>query len=116
MSPRGAPLTQGFVRELAAGPGCLIVCGRFEGVETALGRLYAAARLYVNFFQPSMKLKEKRREGTHVRRSYTPAQTPFERLCATTLVAVTANDKAGTKSTTGSRFSKSTPLAAMILL
>ena len=33
MSPRGQPLTQGFVRELAAGPGCLIVCGRFEGVD-----------------------------------------------------------------------------------
>jgi tRNA (guanine37-N1)-methyltransferase len=33
MSPRGVPLTQGLVRELAAGPGCLIVCGRFEGVD-----------------------------------------------------------------------------------
>lgn len=33
MSPRGQPLTQGFVRELAQGPGCLIVCGRFEGVD-----------------------------------------------------------------------------------
>jgi tRNA (guanine37-N1)-methyltransferase len=33
MSPRGAPLTQGLVRELAAGAGCLIVCGRFEGVD-----------------------------------------------------------------------------------
>lgn len=33
MSPRGVPLTQRLVRELAAGPGCLIVCGRFEGVD-----------------------------------------------------------------------------------
>ena len=33
MSPRGAPLTQGLVRELVAGAGCLIVCGRFEGVD-----------------------------------------------------------------------------------
>ncbi len=33
MSPRGRPLTQDFVRELAAGPGCLIICGRFEGVD-----------------------------------------------------------------------------------
>ena len=33
MSPRGTPLTQARVRELAAGPGCLIVCGRFEGVD-----------------------------------------------------------------------------------
>jgi tRNA (guanine37-N1)-methyltransferase len=33
MSPRGEPLTQGLVRELSQGPGCLIVCGRFEGVD-----------------------------------------------------------------------------------
>ena len=33
MSPRGKPLTQGRVRELAAGPGAIIVCGRFEGVD-----------------------------------------------------------------------------------
>ena len=33
MSPRGAPLTQARVRELAAGSGALIVCGRFEGVD-----------------------------------------------------------------------------------
>lgn len=33
MSPRGEPLTQGLVKELALGPGCLIVCGRFEGVD-----------------------------------------------------------------------------------
>lgn len=33
MSPRGEPLTQPLVAELAAGPGCLIVCGRFEGVD-----------------------------------------------------------------------------------
>ena len=33
MSPRGRPLTQSRIRELAAGPGPLIVCGRFEGVD-----------------------------------------------------------------------------------
>jgi tRNA (guanine37-N1)-methyltransferase len=33
MSPRGRPLTQSQVRELAAGPGPLVVCGRFEGVD-----------------------------------------------------------------------------------
>ena len=33
MSPRGAPLTQGRARDLALGPGVLIVCGRFEGVD-----------------------------------------------------------------------------------
>ena len=33
MSPRGRPLTQSRVAELAGGPGPLIVCGRFEGVD-----------------------------------------------------------------------------------
>jgi len=33
MSPRGQPLTQSRVAELAAGPGPLIVCGRFEGID-----------------------------------------------------------------------------------
>src|SRR5436305_7135232 len=33
MSPRGRPLTQSRVMELASGPGPLIVCGRFEGVD-----------------------------------------------------------------------------------
>jgi len=33
MSPRGAPLTQARVRELAHGPGIVAVCGRFEGVD-----------------------------------------------------------------------------------
>ena len=33
MSPRGRPLTQSGVMELAAGPGPLIVCGRFEGID-----------------------------------------------------------------------------------
>jgi tRNA (guanine37-N1)-methyltransferase len=42
MSPRGLPLSQGFVRDLAGGPGCLIVCGRFEGVDE---RVIAARRL-----------------------------------------------------------------------
>lgn len=36
MSPRGKPLTQERVRMLAAGPGAVIVCGRFEGVDQRL--------------------------------------------------------------------------------
>ena len=31
LSPRGAPLTQARVRDLAAGPGAILLCGRFEG-------------------------------------------------------------------------------------
>jgi tRNA (guanine37-N1)-methyltransferase len=33
LSPRGRPLDQARVRELAAGPGTTLVCGRFEGVD-----------------------------------------------------------------------------------
>jgi len=33
MSPRGTPLTQARVRELALGPGAVIICGRFEGID-----------------------------------------------------------------------------------
>jgi tRNA (guanine37-N1)-methyltransferase len=33
MTPRGKPLTQSRVRELSDGPGVIIVCGRFEGVD-----------------------------------------------------------------------------------
>jgi tRNA (guanine37-N1)-methyltransferase len=36
MSPRGAPLTQQRVKALAAGPGAVILCGRFEGVDERL--------------------------------------------------------------------------------
>ena len=42
LSPRGAPLTQSHVRELAQGPGALLVCGRFEGVDE---RIVEARRL-----------------------------------------------------------------------
>ena len=33
MSPRGTPLTQGFVHGPGGGPRRLIVCGRFEGID-----------------------------------------------------------------------------------
>ena len=33
MTPRGAPLTQARVRQLSAGPGVIILCGRFEGFD-----------------------------------------------------------------------------------
>src|ERR1700682_3165812 len=58
--------------------------GRFDGIETAqvMARLYAAARLHVNFFQPSFKLKEKRREGAKVIKRYHAPATPYARALA----------------------------------
>ncbi|MET4235976.1 hypothetical protein ACVWXN_007149 [Bradyrhizobium sp. i1.4.4] len=63
--------------------------GRFDGIETArvMGRLYAVARLYVNLFQPSFKLKEKRREGAKVIKRYHLPSTPYERALAYPKVA-----------------------------
>jgi tRNA (guanine37-N1)-methyltransferase len=39
MTPRGRPLTQARVRQLAAGPGVIVLCGRFEGFDE---RIFAA--------------------------------------------------------------------------
>src|SRR4051794_27067433 len=36
MTPRGTPLTQARVEALAQGPGAVVVCGRFEGVDDRL--------------------------------------------------------------------------------
>ena len=57
---------------------------RFEGLEAAaaLARLYAAMRLFVNFFQPSFKLAAKARDGARVRKRYHPPATPCQRLLA----------------------------------
>ena len=62
----------------------LVGYGRFDGAETArvMARLYAAARLHVNFFQPSFKLREKRREGAKVIKRYHAPATPYERALA----------------------------------
>jgi Integrase core domain len=62
----------------------LIGYRRLEGIATAqsLARLYAASRLFVNFFQPSFKLAEKTRNGARVHKRYHPPQTPCERLLA----------------------------------
>lgn len=60
----------------------LVGYDRFEG-ESAyrqLAELYRATRLYVNFFQPSLKLKQKQRTGGHVQRTYAPAKTPFQQV------------------------------------
>lgn len=62
---------------------------RFEGLRAykQLLELYRALRLYINFFQPSMKLREKRRENSRVHRTHEPAQTPFQRLSASKVLS-----------------------------
>jgi hypothetical protein len=51
-----------------------------EHAYRQLTELYRALRLYVNCFQPSMKLLSKQREGKKVRYIYDPAKTPLQRL------------------------------------
>jgi cell fate (sporulation/competence/biofilm development) regulator YlbF (YheA/YmcA/DUF963 family) len=53
-----------------------------EAAYRQLTELYRALRLYVNVFQPSMKLQRKQRAGSHVHRTYDAAQTPLQRLSA----------------------------------
>jgi hypothetical protein len=45
-----------------------------------LNRIYALLRLYINFFQPVMKLMGKTRHGSKVRKVYDTAKTPYQRL------------------------------------
>jgi hypothetical protein len=64
----------------------MIGYARYEGLTAAhcFVRLYAALRLYVNFFQPSFKLLEKRRVGARVTKRYSRPATPCERLMLST--------------------------------
>lgn len=60
----------------------LIGYGRLQGLTAtaALRRVYECSRLYINFFQPSFKLKCKQREGARVHKTYYPPETPYRRL------------------------------------
>ncbi|MEP6496295.1 MAG: transposase, partial [bacterium] len=69
--------------------------GRLEGVAatTALGELHDVVRLYVNFFQPSFKLKSKIREGAKVTKKYYLPATPYERLLANDRVTIAGKEQ-----------------------
>jgi hypothetical protein len=62
----------------------LVGYGRLSGAAAtkALAQLYASSRLYINFFQPSFKLKSKTRDGARVHKVYFTPATPCERLLA----------------------------------
>ena len=57
---------------------------RLQGIAAAdsLARHYAALRLFVNFFQPSFKLLEKKRHGSRVIKQYEAPTTPCSQLLA----------------------------------
>jgi hypothetical protein len=68
---------------------------RLEGLAAAqaLNRLYSSSRLFVNFFQPSFKLAEKRREGARVSKRYHSPQTPAARLLSLSNVTEEVKNK-----------------------
>src|SRR6266705_1057602 len=63
---------------------------RFVGEQAyrQLTELYRALRLYVNCFQPSMKLLAKERDGKKIRCVYDPAKTPLQRLLLSGILPV----------------------------
>ena len=51
-----------------------------EAAWEAMCNLYAVLRLYINFFQPSLKLLKKTRQGCKTIKKYDKAKTPYQRL------------------------------------
>jgi hypothetical protein len=58
-----------------------------------LAQLFQAVRLYVNYFQPSFKLRSKTREGAKVKKVYHKPATPCERLLEHASVAEAVKEK-----------------------
>jgi integrase-like protein len=71
------------------------VVRRLEGLAAAaaLSRLYAASRLFVNFFQPSFKLASKTRVGAKVHKTYHTPETPYARLLVSAAVTDAMKDR-----------------------
>jgi hypothetical protein len=64
---------------------------RYESAEAQalIDAIYADLRLHVNFFQPTLKLLEKTRVGSKVRKRYEPARTPYQRVQASPSISQT---------------------------
>ena len=72
----------------------LVGYDRFEGQNAweCLASLYKVMRLYVNFFQPSLKLLSKERSGARVTKKYSLAKTPYQRLMSSTHIPTAVKD------------------------
>jgi hypothetical protein len=66
----------------------LIGYSRYEGSVAwqVLTQIYDVLREYVNFFQPSLKLLSKQRDGSHLSKKYDAARTPYQRLIASGVI------------------------------
>jgi hypothetical protein len=58
-----------------------------------LHQLYERLCLYKNYFQPTMKLKEKIREGGKIRRKYDKPRTPYQRMMESDQIRKSAKNK-----------------------
>lgn len=67
---------------------------RLSGIVAgqALAQLLQSVRLFVNYFQPCLKLRERTREGSRIKKFYHPAATPCDRLLSHPLVSKTAKE------------------------
>jgi hypothetical protein len=63
-----------------------------HGALALLNEVYGYLRLYVNFFQPVLKLVSKERQGAKVKKRYDVAQTPYQRLCASQVLEISQEE------------------------
>jgi len=84
----------------------LVGYGKLRGLEATetLASLYQVSRLYINFFQPSFKLKSKTRHGAKVTKRYEAPLTPLERVLRSPSIPET------TKRSLRARFRRLDPL------
>jgi site-specific recombinase XerD len=73
----------------------LIGYDRYEGIESwqLLSQLYRIARLYINFFQPCLKLISKWRDGARVHKRYDTAKTPYQRILISATVTEESKER-----------------------
>lgn len=68
---------------------------RFDTEEQLrwLAELYERLELYINFFQPSMKLQSKERCGARVKKKYDRARTPYQRVLESSFIDESIKDQ-----------------------
>jgi site-specific recombinase XerD len=73
----------------------LIGYDRYEGAEPwqLMAQLYRIARLYINFFQPCLKLVSKWRDGARVHKRYDTAKTPYQRILLSASVSEESKER-----------------------
>ena len=70
---------------------------RYDTIEerNLLNQIYDKLRPYTNYFQPSMKLVGKKRDGAKVTKTYDKAKTPYRRLLADGSISQSSKDRLG---------------------